>query len=1818
MTQVASDSLLWIKTELDNSLVRARQQLEAYVENQDDKAKLEECLAQLHQVQGTLRMVEVYGAAMLAEEMEAVAQALVDGKVSEPDDAYETLMRAMLQLPDYLERIVGGQRDVPLALLSLLNDLRSVRGEPLLSESSLFAQNLSSRGSAEVSAREAAPQGDIVKLSKELRPKFQQSLLGWFKTGKTDSLKQLAKITEQFEMASTSPMSFQLWWVVSGTVEALLDEGIEASVSLKQMLGQVDRQIKRIIDEGEDALDDEPPAELVNNLLYYIGRSSSTGERVSAIKEAFRLVDLLPTDEDVSKASEGMAGPNLSLMKTVSAAIKEDLARVKDTLDIFVRMGKDDAHELTGLVELLKKVSDTLGVLGLGKLREEVDSERAELEQIVDGKTDLSENILMDVASSLIRVESSLDERMVEAIYREQQVAPDESESSGLSVEEADLRQVSSAVIRESIINLARVKDAIVEYIKNPVKHEVLRPIPPLVHQIQAGLRLLTVDRPAELLESIRHYIQEKIFAGDEVPPEADLDRLADAIVSVEFYLETVQQGRGHPTSMLDNAEACVDALGFPLGYQPDGDDLDDALEELENTGIPVASESEMEDAEARQPDAEAAAEPEAKPAAEGGKPKQASPQPEKSLAVGPSPDEVDPEILEIFLEEAQEEIASLNENFPHWQKNPGHQDSLTTVRRSFHTLKGSGRMVGAELIGEFAWSIENMLNRIIDQTLDANEGVIELVGVAIDALPELIEQLEAGSEPQKDIYGIMERANAFARGEAPSTEAEESDVDRDSASMVDDEPTAGAAPQAEAPAPVDEPGSAEANAAESEGMDPVLFDIFKGEVENHIGALEEFIAEAREKSTPRPITENLLRVLHTMNGSAAMAGAYSISELIDPFENYCKLRVEDGKKLPQEDVELLAEMIAVIPQQLEALRIGGASPEELDGLTTRARRRLIDASDDSASAAPAPAKKTDEDTARRAAELAEPPPAPPRIEPEPPEPKEAPVPTPDVSSVELNDLSDFDEELAEVFLEEAGEVLEGADEALEKWNNAWGDQGQVAELQRLLHTLKGGARMAGITPMGDLSHEIETLMAQVTDGHIPVSTRMLSLMQRAIDRLHRMNEQVMAGEPIIGAEDLVQEFKNLSRGEAPEGESDIGAERREQPAEPKRPVAGEAATSEAPEPKAAEKKPSASQKREREQGEAFDPDIHFDRRSASRIQHEVVRVRADLIENLINNAGEVSIYRSRLEQQVNTIGFNLTELDQTVVRLREQLRNLEIETEAQILSQLEKEGFDRDDDFDPLEMDRYSTLQQLSRALAESVSDLVSIQDLLVNQSREAETLLMQQSRVNTELQDGLMRTRMVPFSRHSQRLRRIVRQTADEYGKQAELQLVGAEGEMDRQVLERVLAPLEHMMRNSVVHGIEKPDVRKKAGKSEQGTVTINLHREGSEVVIEITDDGQGLNVDAIRKKAESQGMLRKGAQLSDDDVVQFILESGFSTAEEITQAAGRGVGMDVVNSEIKQLGGNLHIRSESGKGARFTIRLPFTLAISQALVVNVADDQFAIPLPSIEGIVRVPRKDVLRYFQEEEPRFSYGGEEYDLQHLSALLGMGIPTFSEEVDTVPVLLVKAGDHKSALVSEGMEGSSEIVVKSVGPQISSIKGISGATLRGDGSILLILDVGGLVRAAAQAAAQGEIIEVGEREEAKEDERTFAMVVDDSITVRRVTQRLLERYGMRVITAKDGVDALSVLQENHPDVMLLDIEMPRMDGFELASHMKNDERFADIPIIMITSRTGEKHRNRATEIGVDRYLGKPYQEGELVEQIQSLVGKFNPERTRWD
>ncbi|MFC1338206.1 MAG: hybrid sensor histidine kinase/response regulator [gamma proteobacterium symbiont of Phacoides pectinatus] len=813
----------------------------------------------------------------------------------------------------------------------------------------------------------------------------------------------------------------------------------------------------------------------------------------------------------------------------------------------------------------------------------------------------------------------------------------------------------------------------------------------------------------------------------------------------------------------------------------------------------------------------------------------------------------------------------------------------------------------------------------------------------------------------------------------------------------------------------------------------------------------------------------------------------------------------------------------------------------------------------------------------------------------------------------------DGDPELVETFLEEARELIESIERSFASWRDAPGNIEPVASLERALHTLKGGARLSGVPPIGDLSHAFESLLTAVSHGRIEVSPDVLSLSQTVVDGLASQVEQLDGGGSWVnGAEGLVRELEMMISGDMIRSTVDTVEPEPEEVAQDLSGTDDMSPDDAGPgdEQPVAERPPSQPQSAPRA---GAVPEVVDRRRSPRR--RERVRVQSELLDYLVNNAGEVSIYRARLEQQNGDFRFNVSELEQTISRLNDQLRQLEIETEAQILFRYEKDKEAEQDlaleeAFDPLEFDRFSTMQQLSRSLIETVNDLKNISGELDEQQRETETLLLQQSRLTTDLQDGLMRTRMIPFSQLLPRLTRLVRQTCAPLGKEAELVVRGGQGELDRSILDRMVGPFEHLLRNAVSHGIEDPRERVANGKPEAGVISIDLVREGSDVLITVGDDGRGIPVETIRRKAIDNGMLDPNADvITDNDVLQFVLEHGFSTAEKVTQIAGRGVGLDVVVSEVKQLGGALDIRSEEGRGAWFIIRLPLTLAISDALLVNLGEEVYAISHASIEGVVRASFQELSDCYQGRQPHYSYAGNDYQVRYLGGMLGISHSSLTDTRKWYPMLLVRAGEHRVALQVDEVLGNRQIVVKSVGSQLSTIRWISGGTILGDGRVAIILDVTALVP--LDVAHSPHVIELGQRAQALAEEEAAqdiavgktVMVVDDSITVRKVTTRLLERHGIHALTAKDGVDAVAALQEQRPDIMLLDIEMPRMDGFELARHMRNTEELKDIPIIMITSRTGDKHRNMALDLGVRRYLGKPYQESDLLENIHSVLAE---------
>ncbi|HEV2623418.1 MAG TPA: Hpt domain-containing protein [Frateuria sp.] len=1993
-------TLQWVKPELDETLAQAREALETYVENPGKREVMRACVDHLHQVQGTLRMVELYGAAMVAEEMETLAICLLEDHVRQREEAFGALMRGLMQLPDYMERLSGGHRDVPVVLLPLLNDLRASRDQQALSEAALFNPNLEqalpvqapgAQGEVDVAAQRSA--------ITTLRLRFQQQLLAWFRG--QNAPQQLVGMRETLLGIAgrcwTVP-GRRLWWIAAGVLEGL-EQGLLKShaAEIRQLIGKVDRNIRQLVEQGEASLRGGDADELASKLLYIVAQARQASPQMALLKQTYRLDSLLPDAAELEHARGSMSGHNRALLDSVSKALKEDLLRVKEALDLFLRQSDADAAQLSAQGEVLERVGDTLGMLALAVPRRVVNEQRRVLEEIAHKARAPEEGVLLDVAGALLYVESSLDDH-IESLGAEDVAGEDVPVEGDVvpALPRSEARSILASLMQEAIANAAKVKDAIVAFVEAGWDHAQLHGTPALMDEVAGAMRMLSAPRPSELAEGIGRFIGNEMLADRRVPGSAQMDHLADALAALEYYLEAAREHRGGLEHILDVAEHSLGSLGYwPLpaaraavAYEEPapaaakesagpalsepvslaaGDDLGDLL--IGSSEPPQPSAHELAGLRL--------AETETLPPFAGGEDaadwieieeEVVEEVPVADALAGKAgfqlgTEGIDDDIRDIFLEEMQEEIDNLLRAEQTWLADPSQLSALTPIRRSFHTLKGSGRLVGASVLGEFAWKVENMLNRVLDATIQPHDGVQALVHAAIDALPQLLSALKGEGKPIAPLGAIMATADRLAAGEMAqlgdhlpaATEIVRRTVRRrvprlDAAVEAIPAATHTDHTAAETIAEVT-PEQSEAIALPvMPPVDPVLLEILRSEVAQYLQAIRGALARAEGELR---VDDALLRAVHTLHGAIAMVDIPLLTQLLSPLESLLKRLRAAGEPLSVEGTHLLAQSADVVDHVMAQFDVPEPQLPAVDALTVRlielrdsqpepkvahvlfdphAEDLSAEMPDDGAAAAldaglddalgqPATAEADEHDSYAgellaaldafdlEAVEAAEAPasstaphafaagadeeqslaalldsllnepvdsPAmpsgafdepgraeqeyvlqlsdghagvedapelaiehetdleageptqagatafeaegtvasqseePDAIEPlaeapaamvedavseslehaageagiEPLGAADAPV---QAAAVENQGepggpavawTGQIDPDLLEIFTEEARELLDHADGLLAKWRAEPGEPAHAAGVQRDLHTLKGGARIAGLVPVGDLTHAIETLLER------PVGERdtaqLIGALESGFDTLNSLVQRVSQDMAIEYPQALIDRLLAMAGQESLVEDSDAAA-----------PAPATARVPAAPLPELL-------------------PELLPDREEEIRSTQEQIRVRAELLDNLVNHAGEVAIYRSRLEQQVAGYRFNLVELDQTVQRLRSQLRMLEIETEAQIIARFQREHREAGMAvFDPLELDRFSQLQQYSRALAESVSDLVSIQNMLDELTRQSETLLIQQSRVSAELQDGLLRTRMLPFDTMVPNLRRTLRQAAQEEGKSAQLYVEGAHGEMDRNLLDRIKAPFEHMLRNAIAHGIESPADRRKAGKPTEGAVRIRVAREATEVVVRVSDDGRGLDRDAIRSRAIERGLLRPDARPSDDQLLGLITQTGFSTASQVTQLAGRGVGMDVVANEIKQLGGSLAIESQAGQGTTFILRLPFTLAVTQAIVVRIGEASYAIPMTSVQGVARISPEDLAARMAEANPSFDYNGDSYDIHDLNELLGLPSSHGGEE-EQLPLLLTRAGDLRAAIRIDAVIGSREIVVKSVGPQVSSVPGVLGATIMGDGSVLVILDLPPLVRhgmarreqrlADGLSAVSTPVLE---------DQRVkpLVMVVDDSITMRKVTGRVLERHDYEVATAKDGMDALEKLHDRVPDLMLLDIEMPRMDGYELATHMKADPRLREVPIIMITSRTGDKHRQRAFDIGVDRYLGKPYQEVELLAQIAEVL-----------
>lgn len=509
---------------------------------------------------------------------------------------------------------------------------------------------------------------------------------------------------------------------------------------------------------------------------------------------------------------------------------------------------------------------------------------------------------------------------------------------------------------------------------------------------------------------------------------------------------------------------------------------------------------------------------------------------------------------------------------------------------------------------------------------------------------------------------------------------------------------------------------------------------------------------------------------------------------------------------------------------------------------------------------------------------------------------------------------------------------------------------------------------------------------------------------------------------------------------------------------------------------------------------------------------------------------------------------------------------------------------------------------------ITETVSDVSSVQQNLVRGVEQASVDLQQQSRLTRDLQQDLMRVRMVQFGSVAERLYRVTRQAAKELDKRVNLDIRGGAVEIDRGVLEKMAGPFEHLLRNAIVHGIESREERLAAGKKEIGELTVEIRQEGNEVVIQFSDDGRGLDLGRIRARAQAAGLLEPNATPNDAELREMIFHPGFSTAQDVTELAGRGIGMDVVRSEAAGLGGRVAIDSRPGQGATFMVRLPLTLAVTQVVVLTTGGNTYAVPSVLVEQVQQLKAGALAQAYAEGA--VAWRGEQVPLYYLSELLGDSKASPVTQQYS-PLLILKSGESRVAVHVDDVLGNREVVVKNVGPQLARMAGVAGATVLGSGDIVLILDPVPLAQRLLEAAPRSRPGTGPASEQASHapHSQPIVMVVDDSLTVRRVTQRFLTREGYQVMLAKDGVDALEQLQTVTPDLMLVDIEMPRMDGFDLTRNVRGDSRTRHIPIIMITSRTATKHRNYAMDLGVNEYLGKPYQEADLLKFVLAFTGR---------
>jgi chemosensory pili system protein ChpA (sensor histidine kinase/response regulator) len=1704
MAMADTTLLSWINTEVDQALNLVRDKIAKYSAGPEDDTALRVCPEHLHQVSGALRMVGLSGATRFCEAIEGsftgLSGALPEGRAGAARlSAMSVIDRAVLALKQFVDDLAHGKANVPLRLFPAYRDLTALQGKTDGSEKDLFFPESTGVPPSHPAPKEL-PKGELGPYLLGQRARFQRGLLAWIRNQPAGLEEMRLAVDALHQIANQLPEPRVTWWAGVGLIESFQNSPDADWLALaKPLCNKIDIQMRDL-----GAGNHKGNETLLREMLYAIAKAKPATQRIKDVKQLYGLDGLFPPPE-----APGAMEYNMDWLQPALSDVRSRLEALKSVWLQYVGGEPKSVARFRELVTSFKSKASELGNAQLVKL---LDAIALVCTRLPDPHPQQNQFMVIEMASAFLLVESVIENFTSPADDLEHQIAimggwlldAAKGKSTGQVPPglRADLSQQIGAmqlraqVAKEILANLQHVEQVLDAFARDSSKRDTLTAIEPYLRQIHGALVVLGMERAAEVL-TICETMSAVLAAADHPQATQEMDWIAEGLSSLGFFLDPCLRG-GEPAGQAISL--------FFRRYEQRGT----AAESFEQTTI-------VPDVMLDQGPAVEAAGTRASPDAT---------LPAPHVDDEPSRPPVNQELLEIYLDEAVEVLATINAALPECKVQPQNREALTTIRRGFHTLKGSGRMVGLMDLGEVAWEIEQVMNRWLEQQRPANASLLDLITRASAAFATWVEQLRTGSlKGEIDGAHIVAFARKLKLGEV--TEPPPPDIEEVSIGDV--------------------------------RLGRSMYEIYLNEAQGHIATLEDQSKRWAESPTSE-LPHEFLRAAHTLASSSGTAGFTEIAELAAAVEQWIPFarQVTDPADASHAQAAMarLAQMIEAVSQ-----RQGPGDAQDETGALHELTKRLQAAQPDT--------KAQDSmaiDLSSIDLDLSIP--TPPAAEPLPAldlspamEPAETAEAAAQPTGRELRKMhDDIDVQLLPIFLEEAQELLPQIGSDIRDWKAKPNDQNVVQSLQRGLHTLKGSARMAGAIRLGELTHIMESRMEAALEAK-EFPAELFAELEEKMDRLSLDLERMQAGP-----------------SSAPDAEP---------AAAPVTEASFEKTTVQAmPAPRAEPPLPNPA---------------------------AMLRINADTLDHLINEAGEVAIARSRIEAELRTVKQSLGDLTESVGRLRGQLREVEVQADSQMQSR-KSEIEERKSEFDPLEFDRYTRLQELTRGMAESLHDITAIQQTLLKNVGDSEGALQQQARTSRDVQQELMRMRAVPFSNLNERLYRVVRQTAREVEKKAELDIEGSQVELDRSVLEKIGAPLEHMLRNALAHGLETPAARLAAGKPESGRIGITLKQESNEIALVLSDDGAGLDLDKLYRKAVERGILQPHEPVSDADKMQLIFASGLSTADAVTELAGRGVGMDVVRSEITSIGGRVDIASTRGKGTTFAIYLPLTLAVTQVVMVRAGSALLAISAAMVENVLRLKADAMASLYDTRVIELQ--DRSYPLHYLQQLLGVAGATEIQPYNSV--LLLRSGIQRIALHVDELIGNQEIVVKTVNPQLARVPGVAGATVLADGSIVLIANPVQLAQRArvapavkASLAPQAAAVEPDLKGAAP-----IVMVVDDSLTVRKITSRLLEREGYQVLTAKDGVDALQQLKDSIPAVMLVDIEMPRMDGFDLTKNVRGDPRTAGIPIIIISSRTADKHRNQAAQLGVNAFLGKPYQESELLQHILTFVGAATPAVTQ--